>query len=176
MTSGTTSVIAPRPRSERIELRAITPAAAAELAAGTGDGGFVWAPGGPYEGTRDACGMIVKAAEAGVYDPRWSAFAILRLEDGAALGGAGFHGPPNPDGSVEIGYDLAESARGQGFATEAVGLLTAYALDVPEVSVVLAHTEPANTASQAVLLRAGFVRDGDNEDGLSRFVLVGSPS
>ncbi|MFC1417638.1 GNAT family N-acetyltransferase [Streptacidiphilus cavernicola] len=165
------SVPVPAPRSERIELRVITPAAAAELAPGTGDGGFSWAPGGPYEGTRDACGMIVKAVEGGVYDPGWGAFAIVRLADGAAVGGAGFHGPPD-EGSVEIGYDLAESARGQGFATEAVRLLTGYALAAPGVSRVLAHTEPANTASQAVLLRAGFVRDGDSEDGLPRFVLL----
>jgi len=175
MTSGTTSVIAPVLRSERIELRVITPAAAVELAGGTGGGGFAWTSGGPYEGTRNACRMIVEAARSGVYDPCWTAFAILRLEDGAALGGAGFHGPPSADGSVEIGYDLAESARGQGFATEAVGLLTGYALGVPEVALVLAHTEPENTASQAVLLRSGFVRDGDDEDGLPRFVLV-SPS
>ncbi|MHA6761519.1 GNAT family N-acetyltransferase [Streptacidiphilus sp. PAMC 29251] len=148
----------------------ITPAAAAELAGGTGYGGFSWAPGGPYEGTRDACGMIVKAAGAGIYDPAWGAFAIIRLEDGAALGGAGFHGPPSL-GSVEIGYDLAASARGHGFATEAVGLLTAYALADPEVALVLAHTEPGNTASQAVLHRSGFLRDGANEDGLPRFVL-----
>ena len=168
MTSGTFTVVA---RTDRIELRVIAPAAAAELAGGTGDGGFVWAPGGPYEGTRTACGMIVKAVDGGVYDPYWTAFAIIRREDGAALGGTGFHGPPQA-GSVEIGYDLAESARGQGFATEAVGLLTAHAFAVPEVAVILAHTDPDNTASQAVLLRSGFVRDGDSEDGLPRFVLA----
>ena len=172
MTSGTTSATVLVPRSERIELRVITPASAAELAGEIGDGGFVWAPGGPYGGTRDACRMIVKAAEGGVYQPGWGAFAIVRLEDGAAIGGVGFHGPPDA-GSVEIGYDLAESARGRGFATEAVRLLTAHALAVPGVTRVLAHTDPANTASQAVLLRAGFVRDGDNEDGLPRFLLVG---
>ncbi|MFC1410296.1 GNAT family N-acetyltransferase [Streptacidiphilus sp. N1-12] len=166
MASGASSL----PCTDRIELRVITPAAAAELARGTGSGGFAWAPGGPYDGTRDACGMIVKAAETGAYDPRWGAFAIIRREDGAALGGAGYHGPPS-GGRVEIGYDLAVSARGRGFATEAVGLLTAYALADPEVVVVQAHTDPANTASQAVLLRSGFVRDGHNEDGLPRFVL-----
>jgi RimJ/RimL family protein N-acetyltransferase len=169
MSSGTPPAL---PCTDRIELRVITPVAAAELAVGVGAGGFHWAPGGPYEGTRDACGMIVKAARTGVYDPRWGAFAIIRREDGAALGGAGFHGPPTA-GSVEIGYDLAVSARGRGFATEAVGLLTAYALAAPEVAVVVAHTDPANAASQAVLLRAGFVRDGGSEDGLPRFVLTG---
>ena len=167
MPSGTSS---PAPRTDRIELRVISPEAAAELSAGTGSGGFSWAPGGPYEGTRDACGMIVKAAQAGVYDPAWGAFAIIRLEDGAALGGAGFHGPPDA-GTVEIGYDLAESARGQGFATEAVRQLTARALAAVGVTAVVAHTEPSNAASQAVLLRVGFVRDGHSEEGLPRFVL-----
>lgn len=167
MTYGTSPV---HPSTDRVELRVITPAAAIELASGSGSGGFDWAPGGPYEGTRDACGMVVKAAAAGVWDPAWGVFAIIRREDGAAVGGAGFHGPPDGD-AVEIGYDLAESARGQGFATEAVGLLTAHALADPVVAEVVAHTEPTNAASQAVLLRAGFVRDGENEDGLPRFRL-----
>ncbi|MEY9966044.1 RimJ/RimL family protein N-acetyltransferase [Streptacidiphilus sp. MAP12-16] len=169
MTSGTSSVSVAR--TDRIELREITPSAAAALTAGD-DGGFAWAPGGPYEGTRDACTMIVKAAQAGVYNPLWGAFAIIRLADGAAVGGVGFHGPPS-DGVVEIGYDLADSARGHGFATEAARLVTAYALAHPEVACVLAHTEPANAASQAVLLRAGFERDGLGEDDLYRFVLRG---
>lgn len=169
MTTRTTSVPLPVPGSARIELRAITPIAAAGLAGG-GDGGFNWAPGGPFQGTRDACGGVLRAAEAGVFDPRWGAFAMIRLADGVALGGVGFHGPPSA-GVVEIGYDLAASARGQGYATEGVRLVVALALADPEIRWVLARTEPANEASQAVLLRVGFVMDGVGEEGLYRYLL-----
>ncbi|MFD0329628.1 GNAT family N-acetyltransferase [Streptacidiphilus monticola] len=68
---------------------------------------------------------------------------ILRREDGLALGGAGFHGPPT-DGVVEIGYDLAPGARGKGYATETARLLVAYAFTHAVVRVVQAHTEPTN--------------------------------
>lgn len=163
-------------RTDRIELRAIGPDAAEALARG-GDGGFNWVPDGPFQGTRDACGGLVRAAEGGVFEPEWGVFAIVRLNDGAAVGGAGFHGPPSR-GGVEIGYDLAASARGNGYVTEAVGLLTAYALAGEGVARVVAHTEPDNTASQAVLLRSGFRRDGVGDDGLPRFVVdsVGPPA
>ncbi|MEY9838464.1 GNAT family N-acetyltransferase [Streptacidiphilus sp. EB103A] len=156
-------------RTDRIELRAIGPDAAEALARG-GDGGFDWVPDGPFQGTRDACGGVVRAVEGGVFEPEWGVFAIVRLQDGAAVGGAGFHGPPS-GGGVEIGYDLAASARGNGYVTEAVRLLTAYALAGEGVARVVAHTEPDNTASQAVLLRSGFQRDGVADDGLPRFVL-----
>lgn len=165
MTDGTASVL----RSDRIELRPIDSVAAVDLSTG-GDGGFTWASGGPYEGTRDASTMIANAALAGVFDPAWGAYAIVRTEDGVAVGGIGFHGPPS-EGSAEIGYDLADSARGNGYATEAARTVCAYALGQAGVDTVVAHTEPDNAASQRVVARAGFRRDGEGENGLYRFTL-----
>lgn len=143
--------------AERLTLQGVTPAAAYDLAAG-GDGGFAWAEGGPYQGTRDAASMLLKAYEAGVHRPEWGVFTLVRREDGRAVGGMGFHGAPDEDGRVEIGYDLVESARGHGHATEALRALSAWALARDEVTSVFATTEPDNTASQAVLTRAGFTR------------------
>lgn len=154
-------------RTERIELRPITPAVAAALRAGE-DGGLDWLGGGPFEGTLDACGGLLKAHEAGLYEEAWGAYAIVLRAEGTAVGGVGFHGPPR-GGSCEIGYDLVPPARGRGLATEAARLVTAFALAHPGVDHVVAHTEPANVASQAVLGRAGFARDGETE-GLFRFV------
>jgi len=165
MTDRTATVL----RCDRLELRPIDPKAAADLSGG-GDGGFSWAPGGPYEGTRDACAALSGAALAGVFDPGWGAYAIVRTEDGRALGGVGFHGPPS-GGVVEIGYDLADSVRGHGYATEAARAVCAYALEQPGVELVVAHTEPDNSASQRVVARVGFVRDGEGENGLYRFTL-----
>jgi RimJ/RimL family protein N-acetyltransferase len=141
----------------RLTLQGVTPAAAGDLAAG-GDGGFAWVDGGPFQGTRDAAGMLLKAYEAGVHRPEWGVFALVRREDGRAVGGIGFHGPPDEDGRVEVGYDLAEAARGHGYATEGLRALTAWALERDEVTSVCATTEPDNTASQAVIARAGFRR------------------
>jgi GNAT superfamily N-acetyltransferase len=164
MTDGTTGALL---RTERIELRPITPTVAAALRAG-GSGGLDWLGGGPFEGTLDACGGLLKAHEAGLYQEAWGAYAIVLRAEGVAVGGVGFHGAPRA-GSCEIGYDLVPPARGRGIATEAARLVTAFALTQPGVECVVAHTEPGNVASQEVLRRAGFERDGETE-GLFRFV------
>jgi RimJ/RimL family protein N-acetyltransferase len=140
----------------RLTLREQLPEDAALLADGK-TAGLVWVDGVPGEGTVGAASMTVAAAAAGVYRPGWGVFAVQRSEDLVALGGAGFHGPPD-GGAVEIGYDLSESARGQGWATDAARVLCQWALAQPGVLVVLATTEPANRPSQAVLERVGFAR------------------
>ncbi|GLW49705.1 acetyltransferase [Streptomyces sp. NBRC 14336] len=143
--------------ADRLTLEGITPAAAADLAAG-GDGGFDWVEGGPYEGTREASGMLVKAYEAGVHRPEFGVFVLVRREDDRAVGGLGFHGAPDEEGRVEIGYDLAAPARGNGYATEALQALSAWALARDDVRTLMATVEHINWPSQAVVKRAGFVR------------------
>ncbi|MGW2648644.1 GNAT family N-acetyltransferase [Streptomyces sp. NPDC001393] len=146
--------------AERLTLTGLRPAAAKDLRLG-GDGGFEWIASGPYEGTRDAAGMLLKAYEAGVHRPEFGVFALVRHEDGRAIGAMGFHGVPDEDGRVEIGYDLVESARGQGYATEALRALADWALARDDVSSLFATVGRNNTASQAVVTRAGFTRVSD---------------
>ncbi|MFE0626038.1 GNAT family N-acetyltransferase [Streptomyces sp. NPDC058864] len=147
----------------RLTLREQLPEEAAQLADGK-PAGLAWIDGGPGEGTIIAAGMATIAAAAGVFAPGWGLFVIQRSDDGLALGGIGFHGPPSAvDGLVEIGYDLSESARGAGWATDAVLVLSRWALSRPEVRTVLATTDPGNRASQRVLERAGFGRIADRD-------------
>ncbi|MCB5909219.1 GNAT family N-acetyltransferase [Streptomyces sp. SF28] len=96
------------------------------------------------------------AAVAGRYLPGWGVFVLSDAADGRALGSIGFHGPPDAEGRVEIGYDLSPSARGVGRATDAARLLAGWAAARPEVRTVCAATEPDNLPSQRVLERAGF--------------------
>ncbi|MEU6991584.1 GNAT family N-acetyltransferase [Streptomyces sp. NPDC046465] len=149
-----------------LALRQVTPAAAADLAAG-GTGGLDWVDGGPFEGTRTAAVMVMKAYAAGVYRPEWGMYALIRTADELAVGGMGFHGPPDDNGCVEVGYDLAEGARGRGYATEALRSLSRWALDRAEVGTVLAVVDPANVASQGVATRAGFTRLPDRAPNLA---------
>jgi len=51
-------------------------------------------------------------------------------------------------------------ARGRGLATRAVDLLSQWALAEAGIARVEAWVDPANTASQRVLTRAGFRREG----------------
>ncbi len=59
-----------------------------------------------------------------------------------------------------IGYSLLPAFRGRGFMTRAVTLLTGWAFANTPLHRIVAGTDVANTASQAVLRRAGFVREG----------------
>ncbi|WBO65522.1 GNAT family N-acetyltransferase [Streptomyces camelliae] len=152
--------------ADRITLTGLRPAAARDLRLG-GDGGLDWIEGGPYEGTRDAAGMLVKAYEAGVHRPEFGVFALVRHEDGRAIGGIGFHGAPDEEGWVEVGYDLAEGARGQGYATEALRTLADWALARDDVRMVIATVEHANVPSQRVVSRAGFTRATVEEERIA---------
>ncbi len=155
-------------RDGRVELREQLPPEAARIADGLSTD-LRWIDETPCEGTVIAASMIVKAFTAGLYVPGWSVFTILRTEDDTAIGGIGFHGAPR-DGVVELGYDLSVSARGAGWATDAVRLLSAWALGQADVHTVVATTEPSNSPSQAVLARAGFSWAGSRE-GMRLFVM-----
>ncbi|MFC9290776.1 GNAT family N-acetyltransferase [Streptomyces sp. NPDC057052] len=141
----------------RLTLEGVTPAAAADLAAG-GDGGFGWLGDAPYEGTREVAAGLLKAYDAGVHRPEFGVFVLVRRADGRAVGSLGFHGMPDEEGRAEIGYDLVEPARGHGYATEAVDALARWALARDDVGLLYAAVEETNAPSQAVLTRAGFVR------------------
>lgn len=64
------------------------------------------------------------------------------------------------DGIVEIGYGLREEFMHQGYMVETVKVITEWALSRKGVYFVEAETDPENVASQNVLSRAGFVKNG----------------
>ena len=86
--------------------------------------------------------------------------AITDRETGALLGAVGFSHRKSDHAIAEIGYWLAPEARGRGAATCAVRLLSRWVLTERDVARLQLHTDPENTASQAVALRAGFTREG----------------
>lgn len=149
--------------TDRLTLQGVTPAAAAGLRAG-GDGGFTWVVGGPFEGTREAAGMVLKAYEAGVHRPEFGLFVLVRKEDGLAVGGLGFHGAPDEEGQAEVGYDLVEGVRGRGYATEALNALSEWTLARDEARLLHAAIHVDNAPSQGVATRAGYVRASVEEE------------
>lgn len=64
--------------------------------------------------------------------------------------------------TAEIGYTIAEAARGKGYATEAVRLLVALAFDPEGLNFerLQAITAVENLASRRVLERVGFTQEG----------------
>ncbi|GAA2514934.1 GNAT family N-acetyltransferase [Streptomyces gobitricini] len=151
-------------RSARLLLCEVSPNVGADLRAG-GSGGFTWADGGPPEGTRIAGGLAARAGEAGTYRPGWGPYAIVRAADRRAVGAIGFHAAPGADGRAEIGYDVVEGARGNGYATEALRALTDWAFTRPGPTVLRAVVDHGNAPSHRVVTRAGFTRAAEGEDG-----------
>jgi len=101
-------------------------------------------------------------------DPWQWGYLVLNPAHGLVIGLAGFKGPPDPSGAVEISYGIAPGYQGQGFATETARALIEFAWASPQVRLVRAHTLPAANASTGVLRKCGLRHLGeviDPEDG-----------
>jgi RimJ/RimL family protein N-acetyltransferase len=121
-----------------------------------------WHPEYPLPDSIDAISMVVAAhrATAGRTEdsPAWWIHQIV--VDGVVVGDIGFHGPPDGDRAVEIGYSVVPGWRRRGVATRACALILQQAWQ-DGAEIVVAETDHDNAASQAVLLRNGFQRRPD---------------
>jgi RimJ/RimL family protein N-acetyltransferase len=81
---------------------------------------------------------------------------VVRRADGRIVGDLGTHGPPDSVGSVEIGYSLAPSVRGQGIGAAAVAALVGRLSAVPAIRLITAVTGAQNVPSRRLLERQGF--------------------
>ena len=94
------------------------------------------------------------------------ALAFLVVDgDGIVVGTCGTHGPPEPTGTVELGWGLVESARGMGIGGATVVLLVDEVRRRDPHSTLIARTEwvgagsslaADSPASEAILVRQGF--------------------
>ena len=94
-------------------------------------------------------------------DPWRDGFALVHSESGLVIGNAGFTGPPDAEGMVEIAYGVVPDYQGRGYATEAASALVAWAANNGRVAVVRAHTLPERNASTRVLEKCGFRHVGE---------------
>jgi ribosomal-protein-alanine N-acetyltransferase len=96
---------------------------------------------------------------------------ILREPIRELIGIVGFHGPPDDDRSVEIGYAVEAEHRQHGYAAEAAQALCAWAASehAPEqIGSVRASISPQNEPSLRLIRRLDFMPTGrhwDDEDG-----------
>jgi [ribosomal protein S5]-alanine N-acetyltransferase len=86
------------------------------------------------------------------------AFYLLVADDGSVLGRFNLYDIEN--GTAELGYRVAEHAAGRGLATATVRELCGLAAARHGLRTLRAGTSHANTASQQVLSKAGFVPAG----------------
>ena len=85
----------------------------------------------------------------------YSFLAVVEREGGTLVGDGGLHPLAGQGPDVELGYTLARSSWGRGYATELGGALIEHAFAVLGVPRVVAQVEPANLASRHVLEKLG---------------------
>jgi RimJ/RimL family protein N-acetyltransferase len=99
----------------------------------------------------------------------WVTGVIWDERQQVAVGRAGYHGPPDPSGMVEIGYAVDPEFRRRGYARAALEALLQRAAREPQVRTVRVTISPDNAASYKLASQYGFTEVGeqwDDEDGL----------
>jgi ribosomal-protein-alanine N-acetyltransferase len=100
---------------------------------------------------------------------RWIVRAAVSEPEGVVIGHGGYHGPPDENGMVEVGYTVDAQYRRQGYAKAILTALIERAATEPGVTTVRASISPTNAASLATIAGFGFLEAGeqwDEEDGL----------
>lgn len=88
------------------------------------------------------------------------------------VGTVGFHGPPDEQGRLEIGYSVDPDHRRQGFAREAAQALFAWAAETHGVRHFIASISPTNEASLGLAAGFGFLQTGSHMDDIDGLELV----
>ena len=130
-------------------------------------------PTGEYD--RDAMEYFrARLEEGGKAVEGWYGWYAVRKADAhnprALIGAAGYLGPPDAEGTVEIGYSILPEWQRRGYAVEIVQGLVQHAFTFAHVKQVIAHAMETNQASIGVLMRCGFVAAGPGQEfGTLRF-------
>ena len=85
---------------------------------------------------------------------------ILERETGKYLGGTGLHKCDWTKRFFQLGYWIRTDETGKGYATEATTALIHYAFNALKANKISAYYAEGNTASQNVMEKAGFEREG----------------
>ncbi|MEU4271270.1 GNAT family N-acetyltransferase [Streptomyces sp. NPDC026092] len=148
--------------SERLVLRRLSADDAARIVGLVPAFPGQWAEGYPSDVDVAVARRFLDArdehGDPGVFGP----YEIRRREDRVAVGGIGFHGPPDEGRFVTVGYGLVPGVRGRGYATEALRAL----LDLARAQGVAGAKGDAdlgNVASQKVMEGAGMRYVGEDE-------------
>ncbi|HEX6399626.1 MAG TPA: GNAT family N-acetyltransferase [Actinomycetota bacterium] len=105
----------------------------------------------------------------------WLGRAMILVDDAGerrVIGTIGFHGPPDEQGRLEVGYSVDPVFRRQGFAREAVRALFDWAATTHGIRRFIASISPTNEPSLRLAAGLGFVRTGEHMDELDGLELV----
>ncbi|WP_096189319.1 GNAT family N-acetyltransferase [Evansella halocellulosilytica] len=87
-------------------------------------------------------------------------FTIVELKSNEIIGSCGYNSLDFENEKTEIGYDIAKSYWGNGYAPEVIYALKNYAFDSLNLNRVEAKVEPGNVNSIKVLKKLNFTFEG----------------
>jgi RimJ/RimL family protein N-acetyltransferase len=123
--------------------------------------------------------MRSRQAEQDPASAAWVTGIIWDERRRLAVGRAGYHGPPDDAGTVEIGYAVDPAHRRRGYARAALEALLARAAREPRVRAARVSIRPDNEPSYRLAAQYGFRKVGeqwDDEDGLEIVYEVATPA
>lgn len=106
--------------------------------------------------------MVLKYPENYEWYTNW---ALILKDDSAVIGGIMVMAESGEDGEVEFGYGTDPAYQNKGYMTEAVAALKEWAFKNPDLRYVIAETYKDNDASQKVLIKNGFEKYKETEEG-----------
>jgi len=109
-----------------------------------------------YEGIMEQ--MTKAEAEKRFEDTSKKATFTIQKKDGKNIGLVVYFGQTS--GSITVGYAIEPSEHGKGYGTEALQLMTDYLFLAKEIHRIQANTDPENKASQRILEKVGFKKEG----------------
>ena len=154
-------------RTARLDLVPLPAAVVAALVEGDHDRAAGQAPfpmdATTFEGDAYVLGLRHAQLQAEPEQEPWLLHAMVLRDEGRTVGRIGFHAPPDGEGSVEVGYTVAEAERGRGYAVEALTGLLDWARE-QGARRCIASVRPGNAPSQAVVRHFPFVKIGEEVD------------
>jgi ribosomal-protein-alanine N-acetyltransferase len=115
---------------------------------------------------RDGLAWHLRALRSHDSQVPWRIRVIVERSSGLVVGSINLKGPPSPDGDVEIGWGLVETARRRGYAAEAAGAVVAWVASQPEVAWLSATVPDDNLPSQKLASKLGLARTEHTRRGL----------
>ena len=88
------------------------------------------------------------------------------------VGTIGFHGPPDDQGRLEVGYSVEAGYRRRGFAREAIQAMLDWAHATHGINRFIASISPTNEPSLNLTRGFGFVQTGSHIDEIDGLELV----
>lgn len=148
--------------TERLILRRWREADRAPFAAINADPEVAYWLGGPRLASR--ADLAVDRYNQSIDAHGFGRFAVERRDDGELIGAVGVMpaGPGEPAG-FDLGWRLARSAWGKGYAAEAARVAIVDAIARDGIAEITAHTAASNLRSIALMERLGMIRDASRD-------------